>query len=85
MIERAVIGAEVAEIKLTDLPIAIRNAALADKERVKILTLAEMEAAYIREILAAAKGNKSQAARALGISRKNLYEKIARYKLQKPE
>jgi two-component system, NtrC family, response regulator AtoC len=84
-IERAVIVAEGAEIKSNDFPIAIRNTALAGKEREKILTLAEMEAGYITEILAAAKGNKSQAARALGISRKNLYEKIARYKLQKPE
>lgn len=30
------------------------------------------------EILAATKGNKTEAARRLGISRKNLYERIAR-------
>jgi DNA-binding NtrC family response regulator len=32
----------------------------------------------VAEILAAAKGNKTEAARILGISRKNLYEKLAR-------
>ncbi|MGI8565681.1 MAG: helix-turn-helix domain-containing protein, partial [Pyrinomonadaceae bacterium] len=43
-------------------------------------TLAELEAEYIVETLTATRGNKSEAARLLGISRKNLYEKLARYK-----
>jgi DNA-binding NtrC family response regulator len=43
------------------------------------MTLAELEAAYIAETLSAVRGNKSEAARLLGISRKNLYEKLARY------
>jgi DNA-binding NtrC family response regulator len=42
--------------------------------------LAEVEADYIRETLAVTKGNKSEAARILGISRKNLYERLAREK-----
>jgi DNA-binding NtrC family response regulator len=37
-----------------------------------------VEADYVQEILKAAKGNKTDAARILGISRKNLYEKLAR-------
>ena len=41
-------------------------------------TLAEIESEYIREILDATKGNKAEAARILGISRKNLYERLAR-------
>lgn len=41
-------------------------------------TLAEIEAEYVSEILTATKGNKTEAARRLGISRKNLYERIAR-------
>jgi len=49
------------------------------KERPR--TLAEMEAAYISQILSATNGNKTECARILGISRKNLYEKIARYEL----
>jgi DNA-binding NtrC family response regulator len=44
-------------------------------------SLAQVEAAYISEILAATGGNKTECARILGISRKNLYEKIARYKI----
>jgi DNA-binding NtrC family response regulator len=43
--------------------------------------LAQLEAAYISEVLAATNGNKTECARILGISRKNLYEKIARYDL----
>jgi DNA-binding NtrC family response regulator len=42
----------------------------------RILTLEEMEAEYIRNVLQSVGGNKSRAARLLGISRKNLYDKI---------
>jgi len=38
----------------------------------------EVEDDYIRSTLAATKGNKAEAARILGISRKNLYERLAR-------
>jgi DNA-binding NtrC family response regulator len=41
-------------------------------------TLAEIEANYIREVLASTNGNKAEAARILGISRKNLYERLER-------
>jgi len=41
-------------------------------------TLADIEAKYVNEILVATKGNKTEAAQILGISRKNLYERIAR-------
>jgi DNA-binding NtrC family response regulator len=43
----------------------------------KILSLAEMETEYIRTVLHSVGGNKSRAARLLGISRKNLYDKIS--------
>ncbi|HEX7721389.1 MAG TPA: helix-turn-helix domain-containing protein [Pyrinomonadaceae bacterium] len=42
-------------------------------------TLAEIEAEYICAVLAATNGNKAEAARILGISRKSLYERIARF------
>jgi two-component system response regulator HydG len=42
--------------------------------------MAEVENDYLREILAATRGNKSEAAKILGISRKNLYERLARKK-----
>jgi DNA-binding NtrC family response regulator len=45
----------------------------------KILTLDEMEAEYIRNVLQSVGGNKSRAARLLGISRKNLYDKIGAF------
>jgi transcriptional regulator of acetoin/glycerol metabolism len=41
-------------------------------------TLAEAEADQIRKVLAATNGNKSRAARILGIERKTLYRKIER-------
>ena len=46
------------------------------KRQQKRQTLAELEAEYNSETLDAARGNKSEAARMLGISRKNLYEKL---------
>jgi len=44
-------------------------------------TLEEMERRYIREVLASVAGNRSQAARILGISRSTLQDKIRRYQL----
>jgi two-component system, NtrC family, response regulator AtoC len=79
IIERAVIVAEGARLEPADLPEVVRAAAMARKLRARRQTLAELEADYIKETLEATKGNKSEAARLLGISRKNLYEKLARY------
>jgi DNA-binding NtrC family response regulator len=64
-----------------DLPSGLSAAVSAQRQKAKPLSLAELEAAYIAETLAATNGNKTECARILGISRKNLYEKIARYKL----
>ncbi len=44
-------------------------------------TLEELEQRYIREVLATVSGNRSQAARVLGISRSTLQDKIRRYGL----
>ena len=79
-IERAVVIAAGARIEAEDLPEALRMAVMTKEQAKRRRTLAEVEADYIRETLAAARGNKSEAARVLGISRKNLYEKLARYK-----
>jgi two-component system, NtrC family, response regulator AtoC len=78
-IERAVIVANDAQIQAADLPEALRAAVLLKQRGKHRQTLAELEADYINETLAAVGGNKSEAARLLGISRKNLYEKLARY------
>jgi len=80
-IERAVIVADGQKIGAADLPEALRAAVTSQERGQKRRTLAEVEADHIRETLEATGGNKSEAARLLGISRKNLYEKLARYKI----
>ena len=81
VIERAVIVAGGRSIEERDLPVGLSAAVAAQRQKEKPPSLAEMEAAYIAEVLAATSGNKTESARILGISRKNLYEKIARYEL----
>jgi len=81
IVERAVIVATGKSLEENDLPSGISAAVNARRQQEKPLSLAQMEAAYISEMLAATKGNKTECARILGISRKNLYEKIARYEL----
>jgi two-component system response regulator AtoC len=81
MIERAVIVTEGVRLEPSDLSEVVRAAAITRQRRARRQTLAELEADYVRETLEAARGNKSEAARMLGISRKNLYEKIARYNI----
>ena len=79
VLERAVIVADGERVEVEHLPESVRAAASLQRRRETRMTLAELEAAYIAETLAAVRGNKSEAARLLGISRKNLYEKLARY------
>jgi DNA-binding NtrC family response regulator len=78
VVERAVIVSDGREVGAKDLPEAVLAAATLGARRARRPTLAELEADYVREVLAAARGNKSEAARVLGISRKNLYERLAR-------
>jgi len=80
IIERAVIVSLGTEIEAADLPESLRASAAAGSRRDRRPTLAEIEAEYIRETLAATNGNKKEAAMILGISRKNLYERLARMK-----
>jgi two-component system response regulator AtoC len=79
-IERAVIVTGDSKLQLTDLPEALRVSVLMGERARQRRTLAEVEADYISETLKAVGGNKSEAARLLGISRKNLYERLARYR-----
>jgi len=78
IIERAVIVSAGAEIEGADLPESLRASAAAGPRSGRRPTLAEIEAEYILETLAATNGNKKKAATILGISRKNLYERLAR-------
>jgi len=82
VVERAVIVANGRWIEEQDLPVGLSAAVAAQRQREKPPSLAEMEAAYISELLVKTGGNKTECARILGISRKNLYEKIARYELE---
>jgi DNA-binding NtrC family response regulator len=81
VIERAVIVATGRTIDAHDLPVGLSAAVVAQRQKEKPPSLAEMEATYIADVLSATRGNKTECARILGISRKNLYEKIARYEL----
>ena len=77
-IERALIVSASKQLEVADLPESLRAAVGVERRRKQPQTLAEVEADYVQEILTATKGNKTEAARILGISRKNLYEKLAR-------
>jgi two-component system response regulator AtoC len=77
-LERAVIVSTGKRVDEGHFPDSIKAAVRVQRRVDKPLSLAEVEAEYVAEILAAARGNKTEAARILGISRKNLYEKLAR-------
>ena len=81
IIERAVIVANGKSLDEHDFSSGLKAAVSAQQRKEQPLSLAQLEAAYISEMLAATGGNKAECARILGISRKNLYEKIARYEL----
>jgi DNA-binding NtrC family response regulator len=73
------------EIELDDLPQSTRAAVRLQRRQERPQSLAEVEAEYVEEVLLSTGGNKTEAARILGISRKNLYEKLARRQKQKDE
>jgi DNA-binding NtrC family response regulator len=79
-VERAVIVATGKRVEVSDLPATVRDWVLLQQKRARPRTLAELEAEYVNEILAATNGNKAAAARILGISRKNLYERVSRFR-----
>jgi two-component system, NtrC family, response regulator HydG len=77
LIERAVLIAN-GKITANQFPSSLQTASQNGKNW---LTLAEVEEKHVLETLTLTKNNKSKAAKLLGISRKNLYEKLARYTL----
>jgi two-component system response regulator AtoC len=83
IIEHAVLMSSKDLIEVEGLPEYLRSAARLMQSRKAKPSLAELEAVYIREVLEHTRGNKTRAAEILGISRKNLYEKMRRYKIGK--
>lgn len=82
LIERAVIVSNSSRLEVENLPEPIRAAVGVQRLQSQPRTLAEIEADYVAQILNSAGGNKTEAARILGISRKNLYEKLARQQVK---
>jgi transcriptional regulator with PAS, ATPase and Fis domain len=83
IVEQAVLKSDGEMIEAEHLPDYLRSAARFMQSRSHKPSLAEIEAVYIREVLEHTRGNKTRAAEILGISRKNLYEKMRRYNVGK--
>jgi transcriptional regulator with PAS, ATPase and Fis domain len=82
IIERSVITCDAQDLELRHLPEFLRSSTRLIKQTENRPTLAQLEEAYIREILEFTRNRKTKAAAILGISRKNLYEKIKRYGIE---
>lgn len=78
MVQRLVVMTEGYMIDVPDLPSPMRFSALRDVGLNR--TLAEVEAEYIRNVLASVDGNKTKASRILDIDRKTLREKLQKTK-----
>jgi DNA-binding NtrC family response regulator len=82
--ERAVTLTRFEQLTVEDLPERISRyesarLTIADVDSEHILTLDELEKRYIERVLKAAQGNKTQAAKLLGVDRRTLYRKLERY------
>ena len=80
-IERAVAMCGGGEIDLPHLPTKVVNhqparIELSTAEPAEMITLDEMERRYVRQVLASVNGNKTHAARVLGIDRRSLYRRL---------
>ncbi|OPY72716.1 MAG: Transcriptional regulatory protein ZraR [Syntrophorhabdus sp. PtaU1.Bin050] len=78
VVQRLVVMADGDVIDVPDLPSLMRFSAL--RPEVPNRTLAEVEAEYIRNVLASVNNNKTRAAEVLGIDRKTLREKLQKAK-----
>ncbi|HEY2512080.1 MAG TPA: sigma-54 dependent transcriptional regulator [Polyangiaceae bacterium] len=83
-IERAVTLARFDEITVDDLPDKVRDykqayLVVGGDDPSELAPLEEIERRYIQRVLEAVNGNKSVAARVLGIERKTLYRKLERF------
>jgi two-component system response regulator HydG len=86
--ERAVTLTRFDQVTVDDLPEKISKYESTRLSRVDVdaehmLTLQELEKRYVERVLALTLGNKTQAAKLLGLDRRTLYRKLERYERQK--
>ena len=90
LIERVVLLEDGPLVRLEHMPSELlgRGSGLpvstAESRAFGVATLAQKEAEHIAEVLRLTDGNKSQAARVLGISRQGLIEKLRRFRIDEP-
>jgi DNA-binding NtrC family response regulator len=81
MIEHAVLLTKGSTVKLEDLPMPQKKTAEIPERDLETLPLKELERMHILRTLESTGGNRSQAARILGIERTTLYNKLKSYGL----
>jgi DNA-binding NtrC family response regulator len=86
--ERAVALCRLDEITVEDLPTRVQDHGFAQivvttESPRELITLDEMERRYIRHVLETLRGNKTRAARALGIDRRSLYRRLEAFEAQR--
>jgi transcriptional regulator with PAS, ATPase and Fis domain len=82
VIERAVLLEDGVRLEVEHLPPELQGRRVSGDESIPLPTLAQMEADHISEVLRLTAGNKSRAARVLGISRQGLIEKLRRLRIE---
>jgi DNA-binding NtrC family response regulator len=82
VIERAVLLEDGDRLEVEHLPPELQGRRVGGDESIPLPTLAQMEADHISEVLRLTAGNKSRAARVLGISRQGLIEKLRRLRIE---
>jgi two-component system response regulator HydG len=88
-LERGVALARFDQLTAEDLPEKIREFraekfVVAADDPTEVVTLEQLEKSYILRVLSLMGGNKSQAAQLLGVDRRTLYRKLARYEGSSP-
>jgi len=85
-LERAVLLGKGSVIGIDDLPVEIGKRAEQEivlaQAMVKHFTLADLEREYIGKVLETTQGNKTEAAKILGVDRTTLYRKLEEYKIK---
>ena len=81
LIERVVLLEEGDALEIEHLPAEVAGRRVASDHSIALPTLAQIEQDHIAEVLRLTAGNKSRAARVLGISRQGLIEKLRRTRM----